>query len=268
MTPGRLYAVAVQPDGSIVVAGGRDIPTGTTDFSDLLVARFGVDGTLDTAFGDAGVVVADVDGATNTLREVVILSDGRILAGGESYGSFEGSERTDLIRLGPDGVLDTSFGDGGTLGIDTARVGEGLAVQPDGRIVLTGRALLGDGTRYETLRLEPDGALDTTFGDAGSVRTDLRDGTEAALDVAIDADGRIVVAGRAGDFNTDFALVRYLTDGSLDTTFADEGQLYIDFFMLPDIAESVAIGPDGVIVAGGFVQQTDADSYGVARILP
>jgi uncharacterized delta-60 repeat protein len=267
MTPGRLYAVAVQPDGRIVVAGGRDIPDGTTDFSDLLVARFGVDGALDTSFGEAGVVVADVDGATNTLRELVILPDGRILASGESFGSFEGSERTDLIGLGSDGVLDASFGHGGTLGIDTARVGEGMAVQPDGRIVLTGRAMLDDGTRFETLRLEPDGALDTTFGDAGSVRTDLRDGTEAALDVAIDGDDRIVVAGRAGDFNTDFALVRYLPDGSLDTTFADEGQLYIDFFMLQDIAESVAVGSDGSIVAGGFVQQTDADSYGVARVL-
>ena len=96
-------------------------------------------------------------------------------------------------------------------------------------------------TQFETRRLEPEGALDTTFGDGGSVRTDLRDGTEAALDVALDAEGRIVVAGRAGDFNTDFALVRYLPDGSVDPGFADDGQLYVDFFMLLDIAESVAI---------------------------
>ena len=155
----------------------------------------------------------------------------------------------------------------GTLGIDTARVGEGMAVQADGRIVLTGRVLLGTETQVETLRLEPDGALDTTFGDGGSVRTDLRDHTEAGLDVSLDAEGRIVVAGRAGDINTDFALVRYLPDGTLDTAFADEGQLYIDFFLLPDIAESVAVGADGLIVVGGFVQQ-DTDSYGVARVLP
>ncbi len=266
--PGRLYAVAVQPDGRIVVAGGHDIPDGTTDWSDLLVARFEPDGTLDASFGDQGVVVADVDGATNTLRELAILPDGRILAGGESFGTFEGSERTDVIRLMPDGSLDATFGDGGTLGIDTARVGERLAVQPDGRIVLTGRVLLNGETRFETLRLQPDGALDATFGDGGSVRTDLRDGTEAALDVALDAEGRIVVAGRAGDFNTDFALVRYLPDGSLDTSFADGGQLYIDFFMLPDVAESVAIDTDGRIVASGPVERVEGSSYGVARILP
>jgi uncharacterized delta-60 repeat protein len=266
-TPGRLYAVAVQPDGRLVVAGGRDIPDGTVDFSDLVVARFEPDGTLDTSFGDRGVVVADVDGVTNTLRELAILPDGRILSSGESVGSFEGSERTDLIRLMPDGSLDPTFGAGGTLGIDTARVGEGMAVQPDGRIVLTGRVLLGTETQLETLRLEPDGALDTTFGGGGGVRTDLRDHTEAGLDVALDTEGRIVVAGRAGDINTDFALVRYLPDGSLDSAFADEGQLYIDFFLLPDIAESVAVGSDGLIVVSGFVQQ-DTDSYGVARVLP
>lgn len=190
-------------------------------------------------------------------------------AGGESFGNFEGSERTDLIRLMPDGSLDATFGDGGTLGIETARVGEGMALQPDGRIVVTGRALLGTQTQFETLRgVEPDGALDTTFGDGGSVRTDLRDDTEAANDVAIDAEGRIVVAGRAGDLNTDFALVRYLPDGIIDAAFADGGQLYVDFVMLQDIAESVAIGTDGLIVASGFVQQVDADSYGVARVRP
>ncbi|MEZ4597694.1 MAG: hypothetical protein R3C32_13260 [Chloroflexota bacterium] len=232
------------------------------------MARFEPDGTLDTTFGDEGVVVADVESATNTLRELAILPDGRILASGESYGSFEGSERTDLIRLLPDGSLDATFGDGGTLGIDTARVGEGMAVQPDGRIVLTGRVLLGTESQFETLRLEPDGALDTTFGDGGSVRTDWRDDMEAALDVALDAEGRIVVAGRAGDSNTNFALVRYLPDGSVDTSFADGGQLSIDFFMLPDFGESVAIGGDGLITVGGFVQQVSADSYGVARVLP
>ncbi|MET0772137.1 MAG: hypothetical protein ABWZ82_03555 [Candidatus Limnocylindrales bacterium] len=267
-TPGRLYAVAIDAHGHIVVAGGRDIPDGTTDFSDLLLARFLVDGTLDTSFGEEGVVVVDVDGATNTLRELAILPDGRILASGESFGSFEGSERTDLVRVTPEGALDLTFGGVGAIGIDTARVGEGMAVQPDGRIVLTGRALLGTETRLETLRLEIDGALDTSFGDGGSVRTDLRDHTEAGLDVALDAEGRIVVAGRAGDINTDFAVVRYLPDGSLDTAFADEGQVFIDFFMFPDIAESVAIGADGLIVVGGFAQQIDADSYGVARVLP
>jgi uncharacterized delta-60 repeat protein len=212
-------------------------------------------------------VVADVDGATNTLRDLALLADGRIVAAGDNVGDFEGSERTDLIQVLPDGSLDPSFGDGGTLGIDGDKVGEGMVVQPDARIVLVGRALLEAETQFEAVRLMPDGTLDTSFGDGGSVRTDLRDHTEAALDVALDEQARIVVAGRAGDYNTDFALVRYLSDGSVDRTFADQGVLYVDFGMLPDIAESVAVAPDGSIVASGFSQGT-TDRYGVTRILP
>jgi uncharacterized delta-60 repeat protein len=142
-----------------------------------------------------------------------------------------------------------------------------MAVQPDGRIALAGHAQVGDGTVFEVRRLEADGSPDTSFGDGGAATTDLRDRTEEALDIALDAEGRIVAVGRAGDINTDFALARYLPDGTLDTSFADQGVLYVDFFLLPDIAESVAIQPDGKILAGGFAQQS-FDGYGVTRVLP
>jgi uncharacterized delta-60 repeat protein len=265
--PGRAFAVGVQPDGRIVVGGVREDPTSSTDFGDLLVARLLPDGALDTSFGQEGVVVADVDGAANAVRDLVLLADGGILVSGEPFGTFDGSERTDLMRLDAAGAPDPGFGTGGVLALEGARVGEGLALQPDGAIVLAGRALIDNQTQFEIRRLTADGAPDTTFGDGGVVRTDLRDATEVAHDVALDGEGRIVAAGRAGDFNTDFALARYLSDGTLDGGFADGGVLYVDFFLLPDIAESVAIQPDGMIVASGFVQQ-DTDGYGVARVLP
>lgn len=265
--PARVYAVAVQADGAVVVAGGRDVADGSPDFSDLFLARYLPDGTLDPAFGDGGVVVTDIGDAPNVLQEVALLADGRILASGAPNTSDATGLRTDLVQLLPDGTLDPGFGDGGTLTIPGERVGEGMAVQPDGRIVLAGRSQTSDGTEFEVRRIEPDGSPDAAFGDAGMVTTDLRDHTEEALDVALDGAGRIVAAGRAGDLNTDFALVRYLADGSLDPSFADQGVLYVDFFLLPDIAESVAIRPDGMILAAGFVQQS-TDGYGVARILP
>jgi uncharacterized delta-60 repeat protein len=265
--PGRGYGVAVQPDGSVVVAGGRDVDDGSSDFTDLLVARFRPDGTLDDAFADGGVYVADLDDAPNVLQDVAILPDGRIMAAGSPNTSGDAGLRTDLVRLLPDGSPDPSFGDGGMASLTGDRVGEGMAVQPDGRIVLAGHAQVGDGTVFEVRRLEADGGPDTSFGDGGAATTDLRDRTEEALDVALDADGRIVAVGRAGDINTDFALARYLPDGTLDASFADQGVLYVDFFLLPDIAESVAIQPDGRILAGGFAQQS-FDGYGVTRVLP
>ncbi len=117
------------------------------------------------------------------------------------------------------------------------------------------------------MRLGADGAPDDTFGEGGLVTTDVGDQGDGATAVAIDQDGRIVVAGWSGDINTDFAVVRYLPDGSLDPSFANAGTLTIDFVLLPDIAESVAIQPDGMIVLGGFVQQS-FDGYGLARVLP
>jgi uncharacterized delta-60 repeat protein len=147
------------------------------------------------------------------------------------------------------------------------RVGEGLAVQSDGRIVLVGAATDPTGSVFAVMRMEADGDPDDTFGDEGLVTTDVGDQGDSANAVAIGPDGRIVAAGRSGDINLDFAAVRYLPDGSIDPSFAHEGMLTVDFYYLQDIAESVVIQPDGMTVLGGSVQQS-FEGYGLARILP
>jgi len=265
--PGRGYAVAVQPDGAILVGGEAVRTDSATDFSDLLLARFQPDGTLDAGFGVDGVVVTDVNDGTNTLRNLVPLPDGTIVVSGEPFGDFEGSDHTDIARFGPAGQLDETFGTGGVLVLPGWLVGEGLAVQADGRLVLAGRSMDASGSTFAVMRLEGDGSPDATFGVGGLVTTDVGDQGDSANAVAIGPDGRIVAAGRSGDINADFAAVRYLPDGSLDPTFADAGTLTIDFHLFPDIAESVVIQPDGMTVLGGFVRQ-NVDGYGLARVLP
>jgi uncharacterized delta-60 repeat protein len=134
-------------------------------------------------------------------------------------------------------------------------------------MVLAGVAGEHGSTTFAALRLLPDGSVDEGFGTGGLVTTDVGDQGDAATSVALGADGRIVVAGRSGDINADFAAVRYLADGSLDPSFANGGTLTIDFAYLTDIAESVAVQPDGMTVLGGVVQR-GFEGYGLARVLP
>ena len=115
------------------------------------------------------------------------------------------------------------------------------------------------------MRLNANGSPDEAFG---TVSTAISDGErDSAKAVALQSDGKIVVAGQTSNSNVDFAVVRYNTDGTVDTTFGNEGTLTIDFFGFTDIAESVMVQTDGRIVLGGLARD-NVDGYGVARVLP
>ena len=170
-------------------------------------------------------------------------------------------DHTDLARYQPGGLVDPDFGDGGTVRLD-AFVGAGLAIQPDGRLVLVGTVDTtpptsppGTFTDIAVMRLNPDGIPDESFGEHGGVHfsasaltSPFGPGRDTGHDVALQADGRIVVVGNTGPLNADFAVARLLPDGTLDTEFTDTGVMSIGFSHLTDIAENVAITPDGKIV--------------------
>jgi uncharacterized delta-60 repeat protein len=246
------HALAVAPGGAIVVAGEAD--------GALAVVRYRPDGTPDSAFGTDGRVVLPSAGAA---RAVALEPDGRIVTAGDSAGGPAGFT---VVRLAPDGALDASFGGGGvaTLGVggsgtDTAL---GIAREPGGRIVVVGQA---DGTNVGIARLGPDGLPDPTFGGgAGWVVTDLG-GADAAADVAVQADGRLLVGGTDGG---DFALLRYAADGSLDPTFGvGSGVVTTDFGGLADVAFGLALEPNGRIILTGRVGAPGATDVGLARYL-
>lgn len=270
---GRAYAVAIQPDGRIVAVGDVDVASGN-DFGNFVVARFNADGTPDNSFSGDGQVVTDIGGATNTARNVVLQPNGSILVSGEPFGTFAGSERTDVVRYTASGALDAGFGTAGTLTIAGTRVGEGLALQSDGRFVLVGQidasippATPGTATNFAVMRRNADGSPDPGFGAAGLASTPISGQRDAALAVTLQPDGKIVVAGRSSNSNVNFAVARYNTNGTLDTTFGRDssGTLAIDFFLFTDIAESVVVQPDGQIVLGGATRD-NVDAYGLARI--
>jgi uncharacterized delta-60 repeat protein len=268
---GNAYAIAIQPDGKIVVAG--EVPlTSATDFSDFAVARYNANGTLDTTFSADGKLTTNIGAATNTARNIVLQSNGAIIVSGEPIGTFPGSDHTDVVRYDANGGLDAAFGTGGVLTLADARVGEGLGLQADGKLVLVGSVDIGVApaiaSQFAVRRLNADGSPDGAFGTTGAATTAFSTGGDSALGVALQTDGKIVVAGRSSSqSNPDFAVARFNSNGTLDTTFANAGKQIIDFFGFNDFAESVLLQSDGKIVVGGLARGS-VDGYGVARIHP
>jgi uncharacterized delta-60 repeat protein len=279
--------VAVQSDGRLVIAGRAtlDVPR-NDDFDDLFVARLLADGQPDASFGLGGQVVTDVGGQNNEAQNVVVDGDGVITISGSAPDPTSNGigidHHTDIARYLPDGQPDASFGTGGTLTLD-AFVGADLALQPDRRLLLVGTADTtpptepsGSVTELSVVRLDPDGTPDEGFGDGGGpvnvspsrlTSPTGAPGRDTGAAVAVQADGRIVVAGTHSAINPDFVVARLLADGTLDTGFTDTGVVTIDFFGLSDVAENVAVTDDGRIVVGGLARD-DVDGYGVARLAP
>src|SRR4029450_2106701 len=257
------YSVALQPDGKLVAAG---ITYTDNDFSnqDFAIARYNVDGSLDASFGTNGRVTTDFPGLVAAISAVVVQPDEKIVVAGGAYPLFTFAGDFKVARYNPDGSLDTSFGTGGI--VTTIFPGDGsyafaLALQPDGKIIAAGTDFVdfnpGDmsDTDFALARYNPDGSLDTTFGNGGTVTTDFFGTEDDVFSVLIQPDGKIVAVGSANDPANfyDFAAVRYLSNGTLDTTFGAGGKVSTDFGDRGfDRAHSAALQADGKIVAAGF----------------
>lgn len=256
------------------------------------------DGTLDTFFGDSGLVRTvffpppPAGGTIDVANAVGIQPDGKIVVGAETY---DGDYEFALARYLPIGDLDPDFGGGDGLTVLEAsgdvELGEGhddviadIAIQPDGKIVAVGRLEpVGPkdeprrmGTDFAVARFNPDGSPDPLFGVDGVVATDIDStGIESTGDyassLALQPDGKIVVGGSATDSNGDFALARYNTDGSADNSFSVDGKLRLDVSAWKDHegADSIAavgLAPDGDIIAAGTAQRGEDDfEIAVAR---
>ncbi|MCI0459453.1 MAG: hypothetical protein L0Z62_21090 [Gemmataceae bacterium] len=276
--------LAIQPDGKIVVAGsGYGITLANFGFA---LARYNPDGAPDPSFGEGGFVITQISGPSQagdqfsfaSASALALQPDGRILVAGTAV--FGDSDFA-LVRYHSDGSLDTSFSADGVVTTNfaintgftpnvsgTHDQAQALAVQPDGKIVVVGLTESGFSNVLGLARYESNGALDGTFGTGGKVVTDLYPGNygEEALAVAIQASGRIVVAGTAWVWTPsgpigDFVLARYASNGSLDPRFGSNGAVTTDFRGLRDGAAALAIQADGKIVAAGVAQIPTGDPF-------
>lgn len=272
-------AVALTAAGQIVLAGQVN---DTNDVDSIALARLNDNGSVDDSFGpnQNGTVVGIFPLSTlNGARAMAIESDGKIVTAG---GAWPSSGRVfSVSRYNEDGTLDASFGSGGTVQTDMtsidpkyANYAEAVAIDSQQRIIVAGQVNhSGLGTDIALARYEPDGSLDTTFGNGGIVVTALEPGADnEANAVAIDANGNILVAGATsqpnlGTSTLNFALVRYTSDGKLDTTFGGgTGWVQTDFSGSSDTAHAMVLQPDGkIVLAGTAHQNTTGDDFALAR---
>ena len=274
------YALAIQSDGKIVVAGYATFSGNAVGFA---VGRFNSNGTVDASFGSAGKVLFNFKKSVSALaRGVTIQSNGYIVVAGDSDTVFA------LARLKPNGAFDLGFNGTGKVTVSTSSftTGEGgahdVAIQRVTVNDIVQEKIVAAGIRpsdyfgdrdMAVLRFNPNGSLDTSFGSGGKVFTDFTGYSDQAKSVAIDANNNIVVAGHMHIDSTlesiRFALVRYTENGQVDPSFGSAGKVtagvigYRSFLY----GHGLAIQSDGKIVASGKVEMgpTNDGDFAVAR---
>jgi uncharacterized delta-60 repeat protein len=264
----QALALAIQPDGKIVAAGRASIPGNGTDFA---VARYNPDGSPDSSFGLAGIATVDFFGSNDRATGVAVQPDGKIVVGGDVFNTNTGNTDFGLARLNADGSVDNSFDLDGKVTTDLSLndLANALILQPDARIVLAGSVLDSQFTKdFALVRYNSDGSLDSGFGSGGKVVTDFFHNSDEVSSAILCPDGSLLAVGFAGGATTqrDFAIARYNTDGSLDTTFGIGGKATIDFFGRIDEARGVAVQPDGrIVLAGSAFNGTTLADFGLTR---
>jgi len=234
----------------------------------LITKAYSQPGSLDNTFGTNGKVITPIGTSTDIARAIAVQSDGKIIAAGQSQnGTNPGTFA--LARYNINGTLDNTFdGDGKvTTAIASNGIAFAVAIQSDGKIVVAGFASNGANNDFALARYNTNGSLDNTFDGDGKLTTDFGSGNDQPNALAIQSDGKIVVAGLASNgTNDDFALARYNTNGTLDNTFDGDGKLTTDFSSGIDRGFGVTIQSDGKIVVAGFVRiGTNNDDFALAR---
>ena len=209
-TGSRANGVALQPDGQLLVSGAYK-NEGTP--RRLALARYHTDGTLDATFGNQGRTTTTLGTGEALPGGIVVQSDGRIVLSGSSTTGRRNHDFA-LVRYDANGALDSGFGDGGRVIHDlfgtSDDIGYALALQRDGKLIVSGRT--GDYPNFEfgLARFLTDGELDPSFGDGGRVRTSLGGFSNQVFASALRPDGRIVVAGYTITSSSDLVVARYL----------------------------------------------------------
>jgi uncharacterized delta-60 repeat protein len=254
----QLVGLALQPDGRLVVVGTGSEVAG----AGLFLARYASDGTPDATFGTGGVALIAPERFV-VAYDVALAADGGVGAVGVAFSeeSFFDS-RFFVARVLADGAPDPAFGSGGYVTTDFGSrydVATGLVVDAEGRTVVSGATidLFGGSSDLVLARYTAEGTLDPTFDGDGVVRSGAFGPLALASDIALQADGKLVVAGAAGtEAEADFLLARYTPAGDLDDTFGTAGTTTTDFGA-SDVAYALAFQPGGRLVLVGGTGDAD-----------
>lgn len=254
-------SLAVQANKKMVAAG---YTSGSTN--DFALVRYNVDGSLDMSFSSDGILTADFAGGNDIASSVVIQADQKIIAAG--YSQNGSSYDFSIVRYNTDGTLDNDFGTNGKITTDIQSSNDliqSILIQPDNKIVAVGYSYIDTLYAISMVRYEPDGQIDNSFGENGKVFTTVNGYYLIANSAAIQTDGKIIVSGFISDESSDFLLIRYNTDGTLDQTFGNNGMEKIDFNNSYDVAFSSIIQPDGKLIAAGYSFDNFSNDFALLR---
>ena len=270
-------AVAIQADGKIVVGGFAYVNVSGISTYDFAALRYNTGGTLDSTFDFDGKATAKIStGEDDFARAIVIQPDGKIVLGGSAGNST--SKQFGLARFNTNGSLDNTFGNSGALvsymGTGLSSEINSLALQTDGKLVAGGT--YNDNFGFALTRFNANGTHDNNFGTTGngSVITDVYGaGGDIGKGLAIQPDGKILFVGESnnGSKLSDFALLRYNTNGTLDNSFGTNGIDTTDFFGDSDKPTSLVVQLDGKIIVVGYTHNggvsTSYQNFALARYL-
>ena len=246
----KINALALQPDGKIIAAGysfdGK--------YSQFTLARYTQNGSTDLSFGLDGIVSFSI-GENAEARSILIQSDGKILVSG--FSNNGNNNDFAIARLNSDGTLDQQFGENGisitSFGTANSEITSSV-LQPDGKIIVAGNSTDHDLSNFALVRYSSNGTIDNSFGHNGIVSGAIGITSSTINSIALQADGKIVVAGSGSTENKNhhFAIARYNADGSLDESFGIQGNTITSVGALDDEVTSIALQPDGKIIAAGY----------------
>jgi uncharacterized delta-60 repeat protein len=261
-------SVAIQSDGKIVVAGMCFV-SGNEKYG---VVRYNVDGTLDTSFDLDGKIITSIGSYLNRAYSIAIQSEGKIIVAGDSYSDSLQYNIT-MARYNTNGSLDSTFDNDGisviTFGT-TGAIGKSIVIKSDGKIVVAGQT--ANDANFILIRCNINGSLDTSFGTQGGTIVDFGTTEDVPWSMAIQSDGKIVVAGGTGfgtpSFSPDMAIMRCNADGSIDTTFDLDGKVILDASLnsYSDQAKSLAIHANGKILVAGYSQNSNDYDATILRL--
>lgn len=258
----RFAGMALQPDGKILVAG-------TLNNRQFFVKRLLENGNLDASFGSTGTVTVTVgaNGDYSLCVGLSLLPDGKIILGGSANYS-----NVAFVRLKPNGQLDNTFSGDGKVSIDYGDYNfypATMAIQPDGKILLSGDAANANYyLDFGLLRLKADGSgVDNTFGTNGRVIYPASVGISTyCKGLFLQPDGKILGIGKSSNTTVQkMLLARLLPDGTFDATFGQNGVVLNDFGYGYADFKSVALQPNGKIIAAGSVRQATDVDFGLTR---
>jgi uncharacterized delta-60 repeat protein len=256
-TGSGINAIAIDPATGKIIAGGP-----VNGNSDGVVMRLNFNGSLDTTFATSGFQIINT-GTSNFVTDIAVRQDGRIIAVG---GGGTIDTPLPVVRLNANGSLDDSFAGDGIAELDVGgfAIGTAVALQTDNKIVVTFRDTgISGGFEFAVARVTSAGALDATFNAAGVVpgvaNFDPTGNMDQVNDVAVQTDGRIVLVGEINNSgfpsNTNFGVVRFNANGTVNTGFGTGGLAQIDFDGGADTAYAVVIQPDGKILVAGSAER-------------